>query len=78
MPGPKISQKSATYITMARAGARAYKGVWGCAPQWDAETKALGSQWVKPPEAEDILAFQMPVSHQIILKCIASCYAFYY
>ena len=63
------------YQTMARAEARAYKAVWGLRPPVGCPS---GSQWAKPPEAEDILAFRMPVSYQIILKFIAACYAFDY
>ena len=51
-----MSQK-VYYLTMARAGARAYKGVWGCTPCGMQEQRPWGSQWAKSPEAEDILAF---------------------
>ena len=62
---------------MACAGAQAYKGVWGLRPQCGPGIMLLReSQWAKPPEAEDILAFRMPLSYLILLKCIASCYAF--
>ena len=55
---------------MARAGARAYKGVWGLRPHSGMkEQSPWGSQWAEPPDAEDILAFRLPV----LLKFIAPC-----
>ena len=47
---------------MARAGAQAYVGVWGWTIGMQ-EQRPWGSQWAKSPDAEDVLAFRLPVSH---------------
>ena len=56
-----MSQK-VCYLTMARAGTRAYKGS-GAAPHGMQEQRPWESQWAKSPEAVDILAFRLPVSY---------------
>ena len=65
---------------MAHAEARAFKGVWGLCPQWCPGAKPLlrGSQGARPPETDDVLAFRMQLSYHIMLKFIASYYAFDY
>ena len=56
-----MSQK-VCFRVMARAGARAYKGS-EAAPSGMQVRRPWGSQWAKSLEAEDILAFRMPISY---------------
>ena len=60
-------------------GSESLLGGLGAAPHSGVRDNAPGGGVRgKTPEAKDILALRMPLSYQIILKFIASCYAFDY